>query len=373
MNKTIRIAQIMGKWVGGGVENVVMNYYSNIDHSKIQFDFICDEDSTNIPYEKIKNMGGNIILVPPYQNVFKYQKKLIQIFKKNKYNIVHSHINALSFFSLRAAKKANVPIRIAHSHSTTNKREWKKNLLKNLLRPFSKVYATHYMCCSEIAGRWLFGNKTYDKGEVILINNAIDIYKFAYDEKKRYSKRLELNIKEDTLVIGHVGRFVKQKNHDFLIEVFKYIHNENKNSILLLIGQGPLKDEIKEKVKKFGLSENVKFLGQREDVDELYQAMDLFLFPSLYEGLGMVIIEAQVSGLSCVCSTEVPNVVKINKNIEFVSLNDSLEEWNKKILDVLKTEKRMNYFKSIDNSGYNIKIEAKKLQDTYMKWNEIYE
>ena len=150
----IRIAQIIGKWVGGGVEAVVMNYYRQIDKNKIQFDFICDADSTNIPYEEIESFGGKIILIPPYQKVLAYHKELKKVLKKGNYKIVHSHINTLSVFSLFAAKCAGVPIRIAHSHSTTNPKEKKRNLMKQVLRPFSKIFATHYMCCSELAGRW---------------------------------------------------------------------------------------------------------------------------------------------------------------------------------------------------------------------------
>lgn len=187
----IRVAQIMGKWLGGGVESVIMNYYRHIDRAKVQFDFLCDEDSTDIPYEEIEKLGGRVILIPPYQKVFKYQKKLVKIFKENNYKIVHSNLNALSFFPLRAAKKAGVSIRIAHSHSTGNKIEWKKNIIKNILRPFSKVYANYYFACTEHAGRWLFGNREYDKGNVYLLNNAIDLYKFKYNKIIR--KRKEKN------------------------------------------------------------------------------------------------------------------------------------------------------------------------------------
>lgn len=279
----IRIAQIVGKWLGGGVEAVVMNYYRHLDHNKIQFDFICDDDSTNIPYDEIEKLGGKVILIPPYQKVFKYQKELRRVLRDGKYKIVHSHINTLSVFPLYAAKKVGVPVRIAHSHSTTNKKEWKKNLLKQVLRPFSKKYATNYMCCSELAGRWLFGDKTYDEGKVYLLNNAIDLDKFKYDKKIRDKKRKELGINEDTLVIGHIGRFVAQKNHTFLIDIFNQFHKKEKNSILLLAGQGPLQEEIKNKVRELGLDDSVRFLGQRNDANELYQAFDVFLLPSLYE------------------------------------------------------------------------------------------
>ena len=184
-DKPIRIAIIIGKWVGGGVESVIMNYYRHIDRNIIQFDFICDEDSTYIPYEEIEKLGGKVIIVPPYQKVFKYIKELKRIFKQNNYKIVHSNINTLSVFPLYAAKKVSVPIRIAHSHSTTNKAEWKKNLLKQALKPFSKVYANTYFACTEHAGRWLFGNKTYEQGKVLIINNGIDVDSYSFNEKMR--------------------------------------------------------------------------------------------------------------------------------------------------------------------------------------------
>lgn len=307
----IRIAQIVGKWLGGGVEAVVMNYYRHLDHSKVQFDFICDDDSTNIPYDEIEKLGGKVILIPPYQKVFKYQKELCRVLREGKYKIVHSHINTLSVFPLYAAKKVGVPVRIAHSHSTTNKKERKKNLLKQVLRPFSKKYATNYMCCSELAGRWLFGDKAYDEGKVYLLNNAIDLDKFKYDKKIRDKKRKELGIKEDTIVIGHIGRFVAQKNHTFLIDIFNQFHKKEKNSILLLAGQGPLQEEIKNKVRELGLDDSVGFLGQRNDANELYQAFDVFLLPSLYEGLPVVGVEAQASGLLCFFSDDMTKETKV--------------------------------------------------------------
>lgn len=361
-----RVAHIIGKWVGGGVEAVVMNYYRHIDKTKIQFDFICDEDSTNIPYEEIECLGGRVILVPPYQKIFDYQKKLIKIFKENKYTIVHSHINTLSVFPLRAAKKAGVKVRIAHSHSTSNKKEWKKNLVKNILKPFAKVYATDYMCCSELAGRYLFGNKTYDEGKVYLLNNAIELDKFAYNEEIRKRKRKELNIDDDTLVIGHVGRFVAQKNHTFLIDIFNEVYKENRNSVLLLVGQGPLQDQMKQKVQKLGLTNSVKFLNQRADVNELYQVFDVFLLPSLYEGLGMVLIEAQCAGCVCFASSEIPNMVKMTENFRFLKLNEEIRKWKNEILKLCKIADRKNYINKIIDLGYDIENEAYNLINKYM-------
>lgn len=269
----------------GGVESVVMNYYRNIDKSKVQFHFICDEDSTDIPYDEIEKLGGKVIVVPPYQKLFKYQKELYKIFKENNYKIVHSHINALSVFPLRVAKKAGVPIRIAHSHSTSNKKEWKKNIVKNILRPFSKLYANKFFACTKHAGEWLFGKKIIERKELNVINNAIDLKKFEFNEQTREDLRKELGIKEDTLIIGHVGRFMKQKNHEFLIEVFKELIKKNDNSILMLIGQGPLLNDMKQKVRDLKIEDKVKFMGQVTDVEKYYNIMDVFLFPSIYEGL----------------------------------------------------------------------------------------
>lgn len=364
-NEPIRIAQIIGKWLGGGVEAVVMNYYRCIDKTKYQFDFLCDSDSTNIPYDEIEQLGGRVILIPPYQEIFKYEKELIKILKQNNYKIVHSHINTLSIFPLRAAKKAGVPIRIAHSHSTTNKAEKKKNMMKMLLRPFSKKYATHYFCCSELAGRWLFGDKAYDSGDVFLLNNAIDLDKFKYDKKIRTEKRKELGIEDDVLVIGHIGRFVAQKNHTFLIDIFNEIYKKNNNTILLLAGQGPLQEEIKNKVNELGLKDKVKFLGQINDAYRLYQAIDIFVLPSLYEGLPVVGVEAQATGLLCELSSDMTKETKVLDTTRFISLNTSAEEWAKIILDDYSKFERRDTIDEITKNNFNIKKEAGKLENKY--------
>lgn len=366
----IRIAQIIGKWLGGGVEAVVMNYYRHIDRTKIQFDFICDNDSTNIPYKEIEELGGKVILIPPYQKVFKYHRELKKVLKDGNYKIVHSHINTLSVFSLFAAKCAGVPVRIAHSHSTTNKKEWKKNIVKVFLRPFTKLVATDYMACTEHAGRWMFGNKAFDTDKVYILNNAINLDKFKYDEKLRKKIRKELKISDNTVVIGHIGRFVTQKNHTQLVDIFNEYHKNNNNSVLILIGQGPLMEEIKEKVNNLGLKGCVIFLGQKDNVNEYYNAMDLFLFPSLYEGLGMVVVEAQVNGLPCVVSDEVPKIVKITDRITFMDLNNSSEIWLKGIIKLLKRNDRKNVKFKNEITNYNINEEAKQFEQKYLNLNE---
>ena len=370
MAEPIRIGMIMGKWVGGGVEAVVFNYYKFIDKDKVQFDFICDSDSTNIPYSEIESMGGKVILIPPYQKPIKYHKELKKVLKNGNYRIVHSHINTMSVFSLFAAKRAKIPFRIAHSHSTTTKaknpKEIKRNLLKNFLKHFSKVFANVYFACSEKAGRYQFGNKFYDTGKVKIINNAIDVEKFKYDEAKAKNKRKELKINKDTLVVGHLGRFCPPKNHTFIIDIFYEIYKKNNNSMLLLAGQGPLMEETKAKVQKYGLQDNVRFLGQRTDANELYQVFDVFILPSLYEGLPVVGIEAQASGTLCFFSDEVTKEAKIIDSTEFLSLKKTSKEWANIILTKLKNYKKHDTTEEVTKYGFNIKNEVKKLEDYYI-------
>lgn len=353
-NQPIVVAQIMGKWVGGGVEAVTMNYYRYIDRSKVQFDFICDEDSTNIPYEEIEKLGGKVILCPPYQKLGKYMKFLENLFREKKYRIVHSNINTLSVFPLKAAKKAGVPMRIAHSHSTSNPKEWKKNLMKNALRPFSKKYATDYFACSKHAGVYLFGDEDTSCGRVKIIRNAIEIDRFRYDRKARKALREEIGIANDDYVIGHVGRFVEQKNHEVLIDIFAKVKNSISNSKLILVGQGPLRAKIERKVAELGLEKDVFFLGQRNDIDKLYSAFDVFCLPSLYEGLAVVGVESQANGLPALFSDNVPHEVAITPLARFFDTKD--------ISYLLKKPNRQMF----DMEEWRIEKAAIVLQEAYL-------
>lgn len=367
----LKVGIVLGKWVGGGVESVLMNYYRNIDKTKFEFDFICDSDSIDIPYNDIESLGGKVIICPPYQELFKYVRSLETIFKENDYKLVHSNINSLSVFPLYAAKKAGVPIRIAHSHSTSNRVEFKKYMIKNMLRPFSKVYATHYFACTEHAGKWLFGDKYLNDGKIVVINNGIDIDSYTYNSQIRNKIRKELGISENEILIGHIGRFIKQKNHEFLIELFYELHKIHPNYKLILIGQGPLHNTIVKKVKKLGIEDSVIFLGQVHNVNDYYQAMDLFLFPSLYEGLGIVMIEAQCSGLDCIASTNVPIKAKVSEKAHFVDLDEPLNMWIDKITGLNLHDRSINK-NNVRDAGFDIKLEGQKLQKIYMDlFNEV--
>ncbi len=358
-NKIIRIAQIVGSMNSGGVESMVMNYYRHIDRTKIQFDFIVLEGSTHIPDQEIKSLGGRIFIVPSYKHIFAYRKALNKLFTENHYDIVHSHVNSLSVFPLSVAKKAGVKVRIAHSHSTTNKKEHLRNFIKNILRLFSKKYATHYFACSELAGRWLFGDKTFDKGLVTIINNAIDLEKFAFNEQTRDIIRAEYGLK-DKFVIGHIGRFMSQKNHELLLEAFADVKKERQEAVLLLLGDGPLFEDMKNKAKELGVADSVVFAGVKDNANEYYSAMDLFVLPSLYEGLGMVLIEAQANGLKSLASASVPKAAMvIPKGIDFLPLEK--DSWVRSICEFNSDDiDRRSGYMNMKNSIYDINSEAEK-------------
>lgn len=363
-DKPIRIVQIVGKMNNGGVETVVMNYYRNIDRSSVQFDFIIDSDSKHPPIEEIELLGGRAYIVTPYKNLTKYVFQVYRILKSNNYKIVHSHLNTISVFPLLAAFLAGAKVRIAHNHSTAVKGE-PKTLLKNLLKPLAKLFATHYFACSEHAGRWLFGDKCFEKGDVRIVNNAIDLNKFKFNKGRRALIRDELGI-EGKLVIGHVGRVVYAKNHDFLIDIFQQIYQRDKNTRLLLVGDGNLKDNIIKKIKALNLENAVVFLGVIDNLALTYQAMDVFVLPSFYEGFGMVGIEAQAAGIKLFCSEAVPEEVKVSDLVEFISLERPAAYWAQRILQCIDMDyERLQYNEQVGRAGYDIQTEAEKLLSYY--------
>lgn len=368
MNKKIlRVVHIIGKVEMGGVQAVVMNYYRNIDKTKVQFDFIIDGYNETPIDEEIKSMGGKVYKIEPYEkNIFKNMLQCYKIFKTNKYTIVHCHLNTLSVFPLFVAWICKIKIRICHNHSTAAKGEGKKNLIKYILLPFSKLFATHYCACSELSGRWIFGNNFYNKGKVKLIKNAIDINKYSYNKSVRDKKREQMNL-NNKFVIGHVGRFVYQKNHNFLIDIFNEAYKINNNLILILVGDGQLKNQIQYKVKKLGLKDNILFLGNRFDVPELMQAMDLFLLPSFYEGLPVVGVEAQAAGLKCIFSDSITYETKVTNLVEFIGLNKSPKYWANQIIKYSDRYNRENTDIQIKKAGYEIKIAAHNLLLWYKK------
>lgn len=365
MGTPIKVLQVMGIVESGGVEAVIMNYYRHIYKTEVQFDFVMHKGSNSDYIAEVKSMGAKVYEVTPYSNPIRFIQEVYSIIKKENYQIVHSNMNALSVFPLFAAYLAGVPVRILHNHSTDTKAEPLRTLVKHLLRPFAKLFANQYWACSRLAGGWMYGKKAVKEGKVTIINNAIDLKKFAFDEAKRKKLRDELGL-QDCFVIGHVGRFMKQKNHDFLVDIFAEVAKKQDNAKLLLIGDGPLREQIENKVKTLGLDEKVIFTGVRSDVADLYNAMDVFVLPSFYEGLPVVGVEVQANGLPFLCSSNVTREILISDRIELLKLEDGMKTWAEKILAFVN-KKRIMASKDISKSGFDIEVEAKKLGERYRK------
>ena len=324
----IRVLQCVNNIHRAGLETMLMNYYRAIDREKIQFDFLVHRQERSDYDDEIESLGGRIYRAPKlypwnYPAYFAYMRNFFR--EHPEYKIVHSHIDAMSYLPLLAAKRANVPIRIAHSHNTAIDLDFKYPM-KQLFRFGIKNVANRYVACGEEAGKFLFGDKAFR-----LIPNAIDASHFLFDEEVRSIKRKELGI-EGRFVVGHVGRMSYQKNHSFLIDIFEELTNRCENSALILIGIGERETEIRQKVNRRNLSDRVLFLGKRSDVKDLYQAMDVFLLPSLFEGLPVVGVEAQFSGFPCIFSDKVPHEVQISEKCQFVELNQSADVWADEVL-----------------------------------------
>jgi len=371
MNEPVRILQIVGIVCGGGVENVVMNYYRNIDRSKVQFDFIVDGYNKSLIEDEVHTLGGNVYHVEPYKkNIFKYMYQIYKIIKKKQYIIVHSHMNSLGIFSLFPARLAGAKIRIIHNHTTANKGEKIKYALKSILRPLAQLFANQYFACSYLAARWMYGDEENRKKHVKIINNAIELSRYAYDDCDRRKYRKIIGATDESIVIGHVGRFVFAKNHDFLIDVFYELHKIRRDSYLLLVGDGELKNKIIKKVDSYGLSDYVKFFGLRNDVNKLYNAMDVFVLPSWFEGLPVVSIEAQANGLRCIFSNNVTNECEISSTSFFLDIMLGASKWAEAIIN-LDTERNKNAALELQNAGFDIRKEAERLMIIYEKYVEL--
>lgn len=356
----IRVLQVVNDMHRAGLETMLMNYYRNVDKNEIQFDFLTHRPEKSDYDDEILSMGGKIYYAPRLypQNYRKYFKYMKQLFEQHpEYNIVHSHIDSMSYLPLLAAKKAGVPIRIAHSHNTSIDRDF-KYLLKQFFRSKITSVANYYCACGNEAGKFLFKGK-----ETKLIPNAIEVDRFVFDREIRIKKREELGLKSE-FVLGHVGRLSYQKNHKFLIDIFSELNKKNKNTVLLLIGVGEKEQEIKEQINTLELNDSVRFLGNRSDVNELFMAMDVFVMPSLFEGVPVTGIEAQFSELPCVFSTKVPKEVSFTDKCKFIGLGDGVEKWVEAILET-DIESRIEGNNTVKNSWYNIKNARSILVEYY--------
>lgn len=361
----IRVLQVVTYMGRGGLETMLMNYYRHIDRSKIQFDFLVHRDFEADYDKEILELGGKIYhvsrLVPWSRS---YRRKLKKFFQEHpEYTIVHVHQDCLSSVALECAKECGVAVRIAHSHNCNQDKNL-KYLIKKYYMKKIPTYATDLFGCSKSAGEWMFNGHAFQ-----VLYNAIAADKYTYSENIACKIRREFHI-GDSILIGHVGRFNPQKNHSFLIDIFDQCLKLNSNMKLLLVGDGDDRKKIQEKVSLLGIEDKVIFAGVRSDVNELLQAMDVFVFPSLYEGLPVTMIEAQSSGLPCVISNQVSEeCIVTNGLVTSKKLDESPMQWAEHILQKVHRP-RENHIEEIREAGYDIVTAAKYLEEFYLRKNE---
>lgn len=355
----IRVLQIVTYMPKCGLETMIMNYYRHIDRSRIQFDFLEHRQEITEYDREIESLGGRIFRLPRI-NPFSldYRRELDRFFEKHKeYKIVHCHMNFMSGLPLIYAGKNKIPVRIAHIHSTNMERDIKYPI-RLYFRQRMLECATDFFACGEAAGKWAYGDRDF-----VVMKNAVDAEKFQFSEECRMLIRKELKL-SDQLVIGHVGRFAYPKNHLFIIDIFKHIVKMDKQSVLLLVGDGELKEKVYDKVKREGLERNVIFYGSADNVGQMMSAMDIFLLPSLYEGLPVTLVEAQYSGLQCFISDRVPKESILTDRVCQLDLNMPAEKWAEIIMEKSNYPRKENE-EVIKGMGYNIGENARWLEKKY--------
>jgi glycosyltransferase involved in cell wall biosynthesis len=352
----------------GGIESFIMNVFRNINRKRAQFDFVC-YDKKPACHQEILELGGMVYIVPERRrNYFIHCKKLKKLMKEKNYDIVWSNLNSLSdILILKFAFLYSIRMRIAHVHNS----DLPPKIITKILHSANKTkivkYATDFWACSYVAGRFFFTDSILQSSQFKIIYNAIEVSNFVFNQTARNMKRDELKLK-DNIIIGHIGGFRMQKNHGFLLKVFLEIYKKNENAVLLLVGDGSLRKDIEEQINIYGLKDNVRLLGNRKDISELLNAMDVFVFPSHYEGLGIALIEAQAAGLSCFISDVIPHEAVITKNVYPISLCEPAAVWADVILKNVEY-RREDTAQVMQNSGYDIKTEVLKIERFFLSNN----
>lgn len=339
-----------------GLTKMVMEIYRHSSRKRVKFDFVISSKGEEEYNQELISGGASIYyLLNRRKSVFCYIKDLIKCIKNNKYKIIHIHGNsALMFIDVLAAKLGGATKIITHCHNSASQFP----VIHYLLKPIFNLLVTDKVACSKLAGNWAYFNK------FTIVHNGICVNKFIYNRETRIEYRKKLGILENTILFGHVGRFSKQKNHKYLIDIFNEIRNINNNSKLLLIGDGELKKEINNKIKSLDLEEYIICLGNSQEVNNYMQAMDILFLPSLYEGLGIVGIEAQAAGLPCIVSDSVSDELKITDLVKFMSLSQSSKEWAEVALHA-KLGQRKDMKKIIEEKGYSIEKTVYELYEIY--------
>lgn len=368
MSKPIRVLHVIGIMNRGGAETMIMNLYRHIDRSKVQFDFVENSSEPAVFDEEILSLGGRIFRCPHYngKNHFTYVKWWNDFFKAHpkEYPIVHGHLGSTASIYLSVAKKYGA-YAIAHSHSSGTDHSLHANLYQ-IMSYNTRNVADYFFACSEAAGKERFGSKVVSGDHYAVLNNAIDVNRFSYNPSVRNAVRDELGIGQIQLVVGHIGRYTKEKNHEFILKIFSELKKMDSNARLLMVGDGTLRTHIMQMAKQASLSSDVIFTGVRSDVERLVQAMDVFVLPSLYEGLPVTMVEAQTAGLPCIISDKVPSECILTDGlVNIMPLSANPEAWAEKIL-AMRAIPRTDRREEIAAHGFDITTEAVKLQEFYL-------
>lgn len=369
--KPIRVLQVLGGLEAGGAESFVMNLYRAIDKEKVQFDFVKHIEHKGVFEDEITQIGGKIYRGPKYtgKNHFAYCRWWNDFFAEHpEYHVIHGHVRSTASIYLKIAKKYGL-VTIAHSHSTSNG-SGISAIVKNIMQLPIRHTADYLFACSDKAGKWLYGEKATKQLNYRMIPNGVDLKRFAFHEEKRRQMRNQLKITEDTFVVGHIGRITVPKNHQFLVELFAAYHKENPQSRLLLVGDGELFEAVQQQCTQLGIREAVIMVGSKTNTEDYYQAMDLFVFPSLWEGLPVSVVEAQANGLICLLSDVITRDVDLTDQVKYLSLNEK-SRWINEIATACprpRTAASPENMKKLQ--PFDASVVAKQLQDFYLEQNE---
>lgn len=363
----MKVLQVIGGLGFGGTQSMVLSIFKNIDKNKIMFDFVCFPGQEKYRmYDEIVSLGAYVYVCPQYslKNQIGFLRWWTDFFDKHKeYKVVHGHLRGSAFIYVPIAKR-NGCITIVHSHSTSNGGGMQA-AVKNLLQLPIRFQADYFFACSDEAGKWLFGKNIIGKDNFRIIKNGIDGKRFSYKREMRKQIREELKL-NNSFVLGHVGRFIKAKNQLFIVDVLNELKIRGIDCKLLFVGEGDLENEVKVKTWKYGLEKDVLFVGKKGNTEDYYQAMDVFLFPSLWEGLGMVAVEAQVSGLPCFVSERIPSIVDIGAGLFYrLNLNDGVSQWANRILEE-RDYVREDQMQFLIKSGYDAVTVAQDMERFYL-------
>lgn len=338
----------------GGAETFLMKLYRKIDRSKYQMDFCVNIKEEGFYDKEIESLGGKIYHIPSKsENLKEFKSQLTEIIKKEKYEyVLRITSNTMGFMDLKVAKNAGAKVCIARSSNSNDAEGVKTKIVHILGRILYSKYVDIKIAPSDLAAIYTFGKKAYERNAVHILKNAVDLDIFRYDSKNRESIRMEFGISDKDIVYGHIGRFSKQKNHVFLINIFADICRNKSNVRLLLVGTGELEDDIYKQCRQLGIEDKVIFAGVRTDISAILSAMDVFVFPSLYEGMPNTVIEAQATGLPCIISDTITKQAAITELISYVPLSDK-KKWTDKML-FIPSVPRTDMSIKLETAGYSI-------------------